>query len=719
MQTKQENELQIKNDIGTAGYARTVGEDGKSYRTGISALVSGAIGDDIEQLENDVEALQTAVGTNTEDITDLKEDLSDVKDNLMVESSQYITAWEQGWIRPDGSTGTSAVDCRTGFLQFDTSNLTFTVLSGWKLNNIYDYDATKTPVAEVANSKSGTFELTVDPTHFYRITLETSSESAFTPSNIPSNVLLITSESYTDKTLTQLNKPADAKIVGDAITSIDNILSEVTTTILSSNLFDRDTITNDSSLATDGSITAQSGMFVTDYIPVSNYEGDTLYFSYGGNGDTPIISASGRNVLPAQDFMFYDANKAKVSGTRGAWVRTVTVPSNVVYLRLTFPYNNGYTNFGAVNVGAILDYEEWYKRIVPSNESEVLQNKNDIADLKNPPYYGYLTPYIKLPIMSGIRTDVYYQGVHYGNAKKCIGFYSGNATMHEHSISYTPTDNSDVSTLYLTSYRNNANPEYETISVNVAVIASALGSGKSPKIMLIGDSHTAMGKYQYNANQFLISRGVTPVWLGSLESSYGLSHEGRSGWRAYTYTQCANGSSDGLSGTNAFYHNGEFDFSAYMTAQGYSGVDVVFLALGTNDFARGNHDDIDTVIGYYQTMVDSIHDYDSNIKIVIWLATPPCDRNGVNGLAWSRAYKTFNTAIAFRGSSWGANNIYILPTILAVDPIYDFPYTEVKPNPTSDETIIEATDIVHLSDTGYEHLAYPVCGMIQYIAGLM
>lgn len=120
MQTKQENELQIKNDIGTAGYARTVGEDGKSYRTGISSLVSGAIGDDIEQLENDVEALhttvgehtadiqnnsddisdlqtltsghttsignlQTAVGTNTEDITDLKEDFDDFDEILDIE----------------------------------------------------------------------------------------------------------------------------------------------------------------------------------------------------------------------------------------------------------------------------------------------------------------------------------------------------------------------------------------------------------------------------------------------------------------------------------------------------------------------------------------------------------------------------------------------------------------------------------------------------------
>ena len=142
MQTKQENELQIKNDIGTAGYARTVGEDGKSYRTGISALVSGAIGGDIEQLENDVEALQTtvgehtadiqnnsddisdlqtltsghttsignlqtAVGTNTGDITDLKEDLNDIETELFTISDNLFNIDDIYTNKTPGSVGSN------------------------------------------------------------------------------------------------------------------------------------------------------------------------------------------------------------------------------------------------------------------------------------------------------------------------------------------------------------------------------------------------------------------------------------------------------------------------------------------------------------------------------------------------------------------------------------------------------------------------------------
>ena len=83
MQTKQENQLEINNNIGTAGYARTVGEDGKSYRTGISSLVSGAIGGDIEQLENDVENLQTAVETNATAVGTLANLTTTEKSNLV------------------------------------------------------------------------------------------------------------------------------------------------------------------------------------------------------------------------------------------------------------------------------------------------------------------------------------------------------------------------------------------------------------------------------------------------------------------------------------------------------------------------------------------------------------------------------------------------------------------------------------------------------------
>lgn len=102
MQTKQENELQIRNDIGTAGYVRTVGEDGKSYRTGITPLIDGAIGDveqeisdlqttvgehttDIQNLSDDVSDLQTLTSTHTTDISDLKEDLTletEARENL-------------------------------------------------------------------------------------------------------------------------------------------------------------------------------------------------------------------------------------------------------------------------------------------------------------------------------------------------------------------------------------------------------------------------------------------------------------------------------------------------------------------------------------------------------------------------------------------------------------------------------------------------------------
>ena len=259
-----------------------------------------------------------------------------------------------------------------------------------------------------------------------------------------------------------------------------------------------------------------------------------------------------------------------------------------------------------------------------------------------------------------------------------------------------------------------------TVGVGIKLIQSTLGSGATPKIMLIGDSLTAMGVYQKYANDLLSDAGITPTWLGSLTSTYGLHHEGRSGWRAYTYTNCANGSDDvaSLSGTNAFLFSGEFNFASYMSAQGYDGVDIVFINLGTNDFARSNHKDVSEVISYWETMVDSIHAYDSNIKVVLWICPPPSDRNGINGGSWNARYKSYQVTMSFRGNAWGHDNIYVLPSHLGVDPIYDFPTVEVAPNATSTERIIESSDVTHLSATGFEHLAYPICGMIQHLCSL-
>lgn len=177
MQTKQENQLEINNSIGTAGYARTVGEDGKSYRTGISALVSGAIGDDIEDLENDISSLQTAVGTNTTAIgtlanlstteksnlvgaiNEVNEDVSDVKEEL---TKQVIfSSWEKGSFSADGSISASS-NATVSSLEEITGFETIVIRANARCVIAY-YDSSKTYIGKVAadgsiNKTAGTWK---------------------------------------------------------------------------------------------------------------------------------------------------------------------------------------------------------------------------------------------------------------------------------------------------------------------------------------------------------------------------------------------------------------------------------------------------------------------------------------------------------------------------------------------------------------------------------
>ena len=53
----------------------------------------------------------------------------------------------------------------------------------------------------------------------------------------------------------------------------------------------------------------------------------------------------------------------------------------------------------------------------------------------------------------------------------------------------------------------------------------------------------------------------------------------------------------------------KFDFSYYMSSQGYSKVDYVFIHLGTNDLANSNTE----TLSYFKEMTNSIKAFNSNI----------------------------------------------------------------------------------------------------------
>lgn len=167
---------------------------------------------------------------------------------------------------------------------------------------------------------------------------------------------------------------------------------------------------------------------------------------------------------------------------------------------------------------------------------------------------------------------------------------------------------------------------------NKAVTASAL---------VIGDSAVTQGGYICQKLLSCFSAAGGALTLLGTRGTAPAKHEGRAGWKASDYcTKAADGTY-----TNPFYDNG-FDFSHYMATQGYTGVGVVVIQLGINDIFYAGLDSFSAAetIGYMNAMVTSILAYDSSIKVIVDLLTPP---NG-NTSVFTEKYGTSQIDFVYR-----------------------------------------------------------------------
>lgn len=165
---------------------------------------------------------------------------------------------------------------------------------------------------------------------------------------------------------------------------------------------------------------------------------------------------------------------------------------------------------------------------------------------------------------------------------------------------------------------------------------------KEITVLCIGDDTVDMNMPAY-IKKYLSSYGYTPTMLGTVKNSistngYGLKDlpeeygEGHKGWR---FTDIVgktkhNDGSEYIINNNPFINNSTFDFSNYMSTNNYSKVDTVVISAGLNDIT-GYHtassvENIESLSIYqlieqlpnmYKEMITNIHQYDSNIKIII------------------------------------------------------------------------------------------------------
>lgn len=241
-------------------------------------------------------------------------------------------------------------------------------------------------------------------------------------------------------------------------------------------------------------------------------------------------------------------------------------------------------------------------------------------------------------------------------------------------------------------------------SIAVEVITEPTITGK--KVIFIGDSLTEATYYPAEIQNNLSGGGIASLGTRSNyiyinDVGMRVPHEGRSGWSVVNYLSVA--SYNGA--TNSFYNpdTSTFDFSYYMTRQGYSDVDAVCIGLGTNGVTA-----VSANVDGINTMIESIHAYDPGIKVLVALITPPAIQDGwrsiQNADEWKRQQLELVDAYikAFAGR---IDNVDVVPWYIAIHRDYDFPRVQVAESARNPVIITRVNNNVHPSVYGYLKMA--------------
>lgn len=216
---------------------------------------------------------------------------------------------------------------------------------------------------------------------------------------------------------------------------------------------------------------------------------------------------------------------------------------------------------------------------------------------------------------------------------------------------------------------------YSLLASGTCTIIAAANKAVTASALVIGDSTVTQGNYICQKLLSCFSAAGGALTLLGTRGTAPARHERRAGWKASDYcTKAADGTY-----TNPFYNNG-FDFSHYMTAQAYTGVGVVVLQLGINDIFYAGLDSFSAAatIGYLDTMVNSILNYDSSIKVIVDLLTPPngnpsvfTEKYGTSQIEFIYRMNTIRMSKALMEHFSGNISVAISPNNCVLDPAQD------------------------------------------------
>lgn len=285
----------------------------------------------------------------------------------------------------------------------------------------------------------------------------------------------------------------------------------------------------------------------------------------------------------------------------------------------------------------------------------------------------------------------------------------------------TPTA-AGVHTVTLYVYNKFSNQLITTRGFTLNVIEDVPLADK--RVIFLGDSLTYLAHYPLEIQNNLSKGGIRS--LGTLSSTttlngeeFTINHEGRPGWATCHYLM------EFVDDTaNPFYNpaTAKFDFSYYMKNQRYGDIDAVSIFLGTNRVF--DTDQVDNI----KVMIDSIHEYDPDIIVLVNLTPMPASQSGygychfAQGLphfanaAYDVKYATTALVDKYIASFDGfMDNVFVSEVYFNLDTKRDYKTTRIPASARNAETEITVyTDSVHPSVSGQLKFADVIYNNLLY-----
>lgn len=192
-------------------------------------------------------------------------------------------------------------------------------------------------------------------------------------------------------------------------------------------------------------------------------------------------------------------------------------------------------------------------------------------------------------------------------------------------------------------------------------------------------------------------------WLGWTGLTY---HEGRSGWAWSNF----------IGASSPFYYSGALNFAHYLSANGFTQPDIVYVGLGWNDttIIIGETYDVSTIIANARTFLTAMRAAWPTTKIRLWTENVPGVHGGIGAhvygstewvdeqrlkkqmLILSEAYKVFETEIT---------DCRIVQSTAQIDSEYALQELTVNVNSRIAFTETRGKDYVHPADAGFFQIA--------------